>query len=450
MGSAGSSRTVVQTVGRRKRNRGLATVFATAFAAALALGARPAEASPQDVLGYGARSGGLAGSGVAFGEGFETVYTNPSLLVLSKNKEIDVGVTGAVFDLEANESLGTDGLAGGLLGGLLPIPLPDPLADRFVLGFGFFFPFDVVVRSRILYPETPQYLLPDSVESIAAIVGLGVDIGWGIHIGGGFEALAALAGTVLVSVDASGQLGAVVQNTLVANYAPIVGASVDIPGGWRAGLTFRGALEGRFDVRIDIKDIGQLTIPPIFVSGTAQYDPLTLEAEFARVEGPIRGSVALGYRRWSDYPGLAEPTVRCPLDLETLDLPICSAIKPERPAFNDTVIARASVEYTFEPQNGVDIDLRGGYSFESAAGPEQTAAPNLFAEARSVFAFGLGTAIAEPIIRGLHLDVFAQVGVVHGRTHTKSSEVAATNPGFPTIETGGTMFAAGTTAGVAF
>ncbi len=417
--------------------------------AALAI-ASEAAASPQDTIGYGPRSSAMAGAGTAYGRGFETVYTNPSLLVLSKNKELDLGVAGVVFSLHANGPLGTDGLAAGEIGGVLPIPLPDPLRDRFVLGFGFFTPFDIVVRSRILYSETPQFLLPDAVESIAAIVGLGVDIGWGVHVGGGFEALAALAGSVLASVDASGKLGAVVQDTLVANYAPIVGVSVDIPGGYRAGLNFRGALEGKFDVRIDIKDLGQITVPPIFVSGTAQYDPLSLEAELARVKGPIKGSVGVGYRRWSAYPGLADPTVRCPLDLETLDLPTCSAFKKVPPGFHDTVVARGSVEYTITPRHGIDLDLRAGYAFESAAGPEQTGASNLFAEARSVVGLGLGTAIGEPYVKGIHVDAFAQIGVLHGRTHHKDGSVEGTNPGFPEVEVSGSMFAGGTTLGVAF
>jgi len=408
------------------------------------------EASPQDVLGFGPRASAMAGSGVAIGRGFETVYTNPSLLVLSKHAELDLGIVGATFDLEANGPLGTDGLAAGILGGVLPLPLPDPIGQRFVLGFGFLTPFDLVVRSRILYPETPQFFLPDAVESIAAIVGMGVDIGWGVHIGGGFEALAALSGSVLVSVDSTGQLGAVVQDTLVANYAPIAGASVEIPGGYRVGLTFRGSLEGRFDVRIDIKDLGQITVPPIFVSGVAQYDPLTLETEFARVEGPIKGSLGIGWRHWSAYPGLAEATVRCPLDTETFDRPICGALRPLDPKFSDTVVMRAGIEGSLALRTGLDLDLRAGYAFESAPAPEQTGEANLFAEARSVIGAGAGVNVGEPWLSGLHADVFGQAGVVHGRTHEKDSTVSSSNAGAPSIETGGTMFAAGAAAGVAF
>ncbi len=424
--------------------------FALAAGLSALLPAALAEASPQDVLGYGPRSSAMAGSGVASGRGFETVFTNPSLLVLSKNAELDLGFVGATFQLEANGPLGTDGLAAGVLGGVLPLPLPEPIGKRFVLGFGFLTPFDLVVRGRILYPERPQFLLPDAVESIAAIVGLGVDIGWGVHVGGGFEALAALAGSVLVSVDSTGQLGAVVQDTLVANYAPIAGASVDIPGGWRVGLSFRGALEGRFDVRIDIKDLGQITVPPIFVSGMAQYDPMTLEAEFARVEGPLKGSVGLGWRRWSGYPGLAEATVRCPLDIRTFERPICGALQAVDPMFSDTVVGRLGFEGSLALKTGVDLDLRTGYAFESAAAPEQTGETNLFAEARSVIGAGAGVTIGEPWVAGLHLDVFGQAGVIHGRTHTKDGSVSSANAGFPQIETGGTMFAAGAAAGVAF
>ena len=63
---------------------------------------------------------------------------------------------------------------------------------------------------------------------------------------------------------------------------------------------------------------------------------------------------------------------------------------------------------------------------------------------------GAGVTVGEPWVAGLHVDVFGQVGVIHGRTHTKESSVTATNAGFPAIETSGTMFAAGAAAGVAF
>lgn len=409
-----------------------------------------AHASPQDVIGYGARGPAMAGSGVASARGYEAVYENPSLLVHARHPQLNLGMVGMTFQLSAGDPVPSDGLAASLIGGVLPVPMPEPIGDRFVLGFAFVTPFDLVVRSRIQYPEVPQFFLPDSVESIAAMVGLGVDIGWGIHVGGGFEALAALAGAALVSVDSTGHLSSVVQDTLIASYAPIVGASVELPFGLRTGLTFRGPLLGKFDVRIDIKDLGGLTVPPIFVSGTAQYDPLTVEAELAKVEGPIHGSLAVGYRRWSDYPGLAEPTVRCPLDLTTLAIPQCGAIKRSEPGFSDTVVLRAGFEGALTPRDGMELDLRAGYAFESAPGPEQTGTSNTFAEARSVIGLGSGVVLGDPIMEGLTIDVFAQLGVIHPRTHEKEADVASDNPGYPSITTSGTSLGAGTAVGVAF
>jgi len=142
--------------------------------------------------------------------------------------------------------------------------------------------------------------------------------------------------------------------------------------------------------------------------------------------------------------------VRCPLDVGRLDIPICGALKAIDPEFNDTVIARASFEAVFPLRAGLDLDLRTGYSFESAPGPEQTGATNLFAEARSVLAFGVGTAVFKPLTKGVHLDAFGQVGFIHGRSHDKEPSANGDNVGVTSIETGGTMVAGGTTAGVAF
>lgn len=424
---------------------------AIALACFTSLGfATVAAASPQDVIGYGARSQGMGATGVASARGYESVYSNPALLSLQRVPELDLGLVGVVFSLEANEPLGTDGMAAGVLGGALPIPLPGPLRDRFVLGFGFLTPFDIVVRSRILYVETPQFLLSDRVQSISAQVGVGADIGYGVRAGFGMSILAALSGTVLAAVDSTGKLGAVVQDTLVASYAPVAGVTVDVPGGWRAGVAFHGPLEGKFDVRIDIRDLGQVVVPPVFVSGVAQYDPLQLETEFARVEGPIRGALAVGWRRWSAYPGLAEATVRCPLDVRTFELPICGAPLPEEPEFNDTVIARAGIELAYPARSGVEMLARAGYLFETAPGPEQTREANVYEEARSHVTFGFGLDVTEPIARGFKIDFFGQLGILHGRTHDKDDDVTATNPGRPSVETGGFLLAGGTSAGVAF
>lgn len=272
----------------------------------------------------------------------------------------------------------------------------------------------------------------------------------GLHLGGGIAALAALDGHVLVAVDATGKIGSVVEDTLVASYAPIVGASLDIGRDWRAGLSFRGELVGRFNVEILVQDLGSITVPPLQISGIAQYDPHQLTAEFARTTGPLRGALSITWKHWSGYPGAPEATVRCPLNEETGEVDPCDALVPPDPDFHDTVIPRLAGEYVFAVRPGVEIAARAGYAFEMGASPEQTGETNIYDEHRSIFSFGAGLDLSKPVVAGLSLDFFGQVQLLHGRTHEKVASVGADNPGRPDASTSGVILAGGTQLGVGF
>ena len=427
--------------------------------AALSLGAEAsASASPEDVFGFGARSSALAGTGTASAEGYEAVYANPALLPYTRDTKLTLGFQGAIFDLRAGGEIPTDHLAGSIIGAALPIPIPGVLKNRITLGVGFFTPFNLVVRGRILYPEVKQFILGDRTESVAVQAALGVDLSWwngrerqsGLHIGGGFAALAALRGNVLVGVDGTGKIGSVVQDTLVGSYAPVVGASMDVSRDFRIGAAFRGELVGRFNVEILVKDLGSITVPPLEISGVAQYDPWEISAEFAKVSGPFRAALSLTYKHWSAYPGPPEATVRCPVDPMTGAVQPCDALVPPAPNFHDTAVPRVSAEYTFAARSGVDMRFRGGYAFEPTPAPAQTKEPNLFDEHRSIVSIGYGLDLKKPVVAGLSLDSFAQLQILHGRDHKKDAAVPATNPGAPDTKTSGVVVAGGTTLGVGF
>ncbi|EYF07969.1 OmpP1/FadL family transporter [Chondromyces apiculatus] len=425
--------------------------------------AAPAEAlaSPQDVLGYGARTQAMGATGAAVAEGYEAVYGNPALLSATHVRRLTVGMTAATFDVRAEPADGAAGatglpdsgrlpygpLRGGVIGATLPVPFGGFLTDRITLGLGFFTPFDVVVRGRILDSEIPQYLLADRVQSVAVQVGVGVDLGRGIRLGGGFAALAALSGSVQVATDATGRVGTVVENSLVASYAPIVGASYDL-GPWRFGATFRGALEGRFNVVISVRDLGSITVPPLSISGLAQYDPLQVALEVARTLGPWRLALGATFKHWSAYPGPHEATVRCPvLDPDT-GLPFsdpCDPLVPEDPGYSDTVVLRAGAERAIPLHPRVTARVRGGAFFEPSPAPEQTGEANLFDNHRLAVTLGYGLS-AGPV----DLDLFGQAHVLLPRTHDKEAGVPATNPGAAGVSTGGVIVAGGLTAGVSF
>lgn len=411
-------------------------------AGALALGtlAAPssAGASPQDVFGYGPRSTAMAGAGASIGWGFETVRSNPALLTLSRERSLSVGWLGTFFDVSANGNVPAEPMSGTLIGGTLPLPFEGFLKDRITLGLGFFTPFDLVARARLLYPEKPKFPVTDRVHSVAVQMGLGVDLGHGVRIGGGFSALAGLTGSVVVATDASGRVGTVVEDTLVAAYGPIIGASYE-RGPYRVGLTYRGELSAPFDVVIDVRDLGSIVVPPLHISGLAQYDPHQLEAEVSRSLGPFRVALGATYRHWSAYPGAVEATVRCPSQNPGEEEISCEPLAPEAPEYSDTVTPRIAAEGSFPAARGVTLKGRVGYAFEPSPAPEQDRIGNDFDNHRSVIGLGYGLSLDRPLPR-IDIDLFGQLQVLHDRSHEK--------PDGTVFQTRGTAVALGATLGV--
>lgn len=427
-------------------------LFALGLGAIVGLAAAQAHASPEDVFGFGPRSSGMGATGAAIGRGYEAVYSNPALLSLAHQRELTLGFVGAAFDLRAPRKLSYGPLHGSIIGATLPVPFGGVLQDRVTVGLGFFAPLDLVVRGRILYPETPQFPIADRTQSVAVQAGIGLDLGHGIRLGGGFAALAALTGAVLVATDASGRIGTVVEDSLVASYGPIVGLSVDLGDAYRIGVTFRGELIGRFNVVITVKDLGDIMVPPLNISGVAQYDPLQLAVELARVNKPWRVAIGGTFKRWSAYPGPALATVRCPdTDPETGEpfTDPCGALVPEAPNYVDTVTVRAGVERTFDPAPGIELAARAGFFVEPTPAPVQKGEGNLFDNTRVALSLGYGLALGPPF-PSIDLDFFQQLQILVPRDHAKAASVAPDNPGAPGVSSRGWILAGGITAGVRF
>ncbi|HEY4118438.1 MAG TPA: hypothetical protein VGM56_11310 [Byssovorax sp.] len=409
-------------------------------------------ASPEDVFGFGARSSAMGRAGAAIGEGYEAVYSNPALLSLERERTLTIGLTGALFDLHANGLMPQEPLHGAVIGATVPLPFEGILKDRIALGVGFFTPFDLVVRGRILYDETPRFLLPDRTQSVAVQAGIGIDVGYGVRIGGGFAALAALTGSVDVGTDASGHIGTVVEDTLVASYGPIFGASVDVGKNYRVGATFRGELVGRFNVVINVSDLGTITVPPLNIAGVPQYDPWQIALEVARVRGPWRAAIGATYKHWSAYPGQLEATVQCPTTDPTTGMPFtgdCNQAPLPSPNYHDTVTPYVGGERVVEARRGATMALRAGAFFEPTPAPEQTGTSNLFDNSRVGLSVGYGLRLAAPL-PPIQLDWFTQAQIALPRTHTKDATVAPGSPGYPSVSTGGAIGAMGVTLGVRF
>ncbi len=409
-------------------------LLSAAAVVALASVASPAAASPEDIYGYGARSQAMGGAGAASSQGFEAAYTNPALLANIRDKKLSLGFQSGAFDLHADGG-GLPGrvsyqpMRGIVIGADIPIPFAGVLKDRVGAALAFYTPTDVIVRGRILYPETPQFpLLPDRSQSLMVRAGLGVDVGWGVRVGAGFAALAEIAGSVLVATDSTGRVGSRVEDQLVATYAPTFGATwdipVDAPNKWRIGATFRGTLDARFAVEIDATKLSSLTLPIFNIAGVAQYDPAQVAVELAHERGPWTLAAGGVIKMWSKYPGLIEPTILCPADN-----PDCGALQPTRVAFSNTLVLRVGAERAFVLARGAKAFARAGVFREptpvpsllpkSRAWDPTTQATvdvptNFFDADRWAFTLGGGIAMTKPL-PPISIDVWAQYHVMPSR-----------------------------------
>ncbi|CAN5211470.1 hypothetical protein BH09MYX1_BH09MYX1_58410 [soil metagenome] len=438
--------------------------FASTLVASLFYG-RVAHASPEDIFGYGPRSSAMGGTTTAVSDDYEATYGNPALLSRIQRARLVIGLSSATYDLHAKGE-GLPGrisvlpAVGSVIGVDLPLPFGGILEKRLALGFAFYTPSDVIIRGRILYPETPQYpLYPDRSQSLAIRAGAGLDIGYGIRLGVGFGALAEIVGSVVVATDATGRVGSRVEDQLVAAYAPVIGASFERPllgGTFRGGVVFRGALDARFAIDIDATKLSSINIPVFNIAGLAQYDPLQVGAEVAWENRRWHLAAGFTYKHWSAYPGLIEPTIRCPADE-----PDCGSLQPVKLAFTDTIVPRVAVEHVFPLTKAASAAVRGGYFFEMTPTPStlpasqaydvpsQTLVPvptRFFDASRHVLTAGFGIRITKPLI--FTADTYAQLHVLHPRT--VSLEAGGEGGTTSTAELSGVTVATGIVLGVGF
>ena len=391
----------------------------------------------------------MAGVGAAVARGFEATYENPALLSRTHQRELALGYQSAHFELYADGPnapghVSEESLHGTFIGVALPVPFGGALEDRVTLGLGAFTPSTLIARARLLYPERAQFpLVTDRAQTLNLNLGAGVDIGYGLRVGGGALALAELVGTVVVRTDSTGRVGTGVDDQLIATYAPIFGASYENDG-WSAGLTYRGALEGDFDVLVEVHDLGSLTVPNLHISGVAQYDPMQVQAELAKTIGPWTLVAGATYKHWSAFDGWQRATVECPASQ-----PACAALRPQSVDFHDILVPRVGAIHAMRLSADAKAELRAGYAFERSPMGEQTGAANYFDSDKHVLAVGYGIELAEPLPPIL-LDVFYQHQFLAPRTHEKDANVDAANVGYPQVKAGGHVFNTGFTLGVKF
>src|SRR5690606_29703342 len=127
-----------------------------------------------------------------------------------------------------------------------------------------------------------QWPVLGRAHSVSVNVALDVDLDrWvpGLRFGVGVAALATVVGQLHVSIDEANQFRSRTENQILAQFAPVLGASYDT-GPFRFGLAYRGELRADIDLTIDVVGF-PIELPQIEISAVAQYSPHTLTAEAA-------------------------------------------------------------------------------------------------------------------------------------------------------------------------
>jgi long-subunit fatty acid transport protein len=439
--------------------------------AALLLVPSRADATPPDLFGYGARNIATGMTGVSYADDYEATYLNPAGLARAKTTGLRIGMLVAPNWLKLDgdtfltpdvngDMKEMDTASGAIIGFQLPIPFGGPLEDVLTLGAGFYTPNNAVLRVDLPYTDMPQWPVLGRAHSVAVNVGLGIDLDrWvpGLRFGVGAAALATIVGQLHVSIDEANQFRSRTENQILAQFAPVLGASYDT-GPYRFGLSYRGELRADIDLKIDVVGF-PIELPQIEITAVAQYSPHTLMAEAAFTPSDaFLVALNLTWRRWSAFPG-------------TLGKTTDSSYEPPRPDFHDTVSPRVGGEYRLF-KGPVRLAFRAGYAFEpTPSGPARLAergnVPSSEAENRTVplryldghrHVLSAGTGLRWKSKSGaiVDADLFASPHRISSRTHDVSRRTAdeAAESGDPEITenmvSSGWMLVAGAVLGVSW
>lgn len=397
--------------------------------------------SPLDLFGFGARSAGMAGTGVASATGYDAVYLNPAGLADAVRKRVTIGgVGGELFLFRDDRQTPTDAVSGLIFGGAVPLPLGGALHRRVGLGLGFQVPLAAINRARQPLPGEPIHVLLENRTHVVAVqVALGVKVSPRWRVGAGVLALAELGGTIDVATDAAGRFTTVSEQQLNTRMTPIAGIRYLMPTRALAlGLTFRGTSQSEYDILVtsDLGDTLPVSLPPVLIAGVAQYDPATVAVEAVWQAGPgLSLSGQLAYQRWSAFP---LPT-RNPVD---------GTAPQELPDFRDSAVPRAALEW-MRPLGSGTLSVRGGYAFFVSPAPEQTGRQSFLDNHRHIGSAGLGLAWPEAVIP-LYLDLWIQLHQLVARNHTKDPSRFGAGDELPFISmsTHGRIAVGGMTMGV--
>jgi long-chain fatty acid transport protein len=424
-------------------------------ALAVLVAAMPARANPLEVFGLTSQRAGQANTGVAAADDASALYYDPAGLVASPGGELVLGTLGAYSNLAINSvRVSLADPVGFQLAVRARVPLGGALADRVAVGLGLhLLPSHV---ARVIAPAPDRAFYPyygDRLSRVVVLPGAAMRLGGGWSIGGAVNVLASLREATYASEVTAGMLDARVDDRVPAVARAIAGVHYELSSSLRVGAVYRQRFEIPFKVRSTTMADGN---PIDFdITASSHFTPHQVAVGVVWRTESLASALDVGWAKWSGYAG---PYVRVGGKQPAVG-PVSG--HPPRVPFEDTFSIRAGIESL----TSGGLVYRGGYGFESSPVPrDQQGVTNLLDGTKHTVAFGGGY-----VWKRLRLDVHLSVQLVSTRTATKTiydgtgeydpytslrdedSTLAGnqiSNPGYPSIKSGGEVFSAGMTVEV--
>jgi hypothetical protein len=358
-----------------------------------AAAAHSARGDPLDVLGFGPRAAAMGTAGLAEGEALEAAHGNPGAAGRGDGLSLALGWLAAVpvADLDGADA-DLDAAHGVLFGAAVPFEL---LGLRCGAALALHVPDRFVARIGLPGATEPRLLRwSDWLHRASASAVLSVEVGGGFSLGAGVTLLAdAVAhGTIDLGTAEGRTWGtADVDLSMPLRAAPLAGLLFEPAPFLALGLTFRGALSMDVDINLqanaDFADEALTGEARTRLRGTAYATPRTFAFGVTARWAGWTIDADVSWNSWSDLElPFADTATAIALGAPA---PIVHRLFP-RPAWVDTFIPAAGVEYEFEIADGHRLALRAGYAYEPSPVPSQTGLGNLADPDRHMISAGAG------------------------------------------------------------
>ena len=424
--------------------------------------AATAHASPVEVFGFGPRHAAMAGAGAASVDDFSAVYYDPAGLALAAGESVTIGGQVAYSNLNIDDRVvDLDDPGGVVLGVVAPAPLGGPLDKRVFVGVGLYLLPTTIARVSARFPEEPFFpWYQGRIERDVISPGAAVRLTDRINVGVAVDFLAAVTGGLEASEGAQRSIAARVDEKVPSVARVHAGVTFDATDRVRLALVYRERFEVPFATAAQTEVAGEPIDLDLTASG--QFTPDEVVLGGAWHDGITTFSVDAQWSHWSAYPG---PFVSVESELPLVG-PLAASI-PHVP-YKDTWAARAGLETRIG-----DTIYRAGYAFETSPFPAvQTGVTNLLDGPKHTVGLGVGLVYPKSVGgKDARLDIGVQAQLMGSRHTTKviysgdgsdydsftslrdevtddpnnPSTLGAqiSNPGYPSIDSGGQVFYGG-------